>query len=429
MKKYIIICIVLFLIVIISIFGSIIVMPKNSIDKVEDIMVVQSKLEKNYSCYGYDIDNPKIVINPYKVAPLSALIMFETKNKEIISVYLVDKSGNRNLLYEEDKERREHYLDIYGLYADYDNKVIIISNGIDYEFSIKTSSVSFNEEIRYEEDAILFKNNDADLVGVNKDGEVLFYFIGFNNKIRQLDNGHLLVTSSRINYDGSYVGFSEIDINGRIYNDYIIENGYKNIMYVMENGNYLVVSDDIIEIDKQNGKILKRIKISKDIDIIGIDYDKDNNILVVKGKDKELYYDYKKLILIEEKEIINDIEDDNKLIISNGNYYSLFKQSRFGVNKKTDTYKMNANLFINKKQDDKYKACNVKCVQEFDRIVVNKSCDDDVYLILDKFMDKRIYKIDKNIYYINSRGLRGDYIIYFKIDKDVYNSGYYIKIV
>lgn len=425
MKKFLVISVIFIFIILIAVIGSLLITPNKMINKVDDIMESQKMLESDYSCYGYSIDNPKIVVNPYKIAPLSALIMFETENKEKIKVYLVDKNGISNLLYEEDKDGREHYLDIYGMYIG-ENKVILEYNEISYDYVIDTKLDVVIDNINVDE-KVMFDNYNSDLVG-SRYGEILYYYYGYNKLVKQLDNGHLLVTSSRVNNDGSYVGFSEIDMIGRIYNDYIIENGYSNIIYVMENGNYLILSDDVIEIDKQNGNVVKRFKLDDKNDIVDIYYNNDNNVVVIKKKDKELYYDYDKLKLVDEKDIefIEDI--DNKIDIKYGNYYSKLKQNRFGYSRQTSTNNTNVNLLINKDQDNKYKECNIKSYKEFDRIVIKKSCDDTIYLVLDRFMNKKIYKVDKDMFYVNDTGLKGEYIIYYKIGKDIYKSGYYVKI-
>ena len=423
MRKIVIIFIILLLIIIVAIIGSIMVISNNEIDEIDDIMSLQAKLESDYSCYGYTIDNPKIVVNPYKIAPLSALIMFKTKDKIKVSVYIVDKNGNKNKLYDENNESKEHYLDIYNLYSNYDNKVIIVYKEEQYEYTIKTM---IETDVRDDKKDGNFINYGNDLIGFNINKDIIYYFIGYSKYFIQLKNGHLLVTSSRINNDGNYVGFSEIDMVGRIYNDYIIEDGLKNILYVLDNGNYLIVSNDILEVDKQSGKVIKRFKLD-DLEVYNLDYDADNNMVIVCYDDKTLYYDYDKMNLIKEKKTNNcKINIDNKALYF-GNFYNKRRQNRFGLNKKTAVYNGNFNLLFDKKVDNSYKECNFKFKKEFDRIIVNKSCKEDVYLILDKFMDKKAYKIDADEFYINSRGLHGEYVIYMKIKDKIYNSGYYVK--
>lgn len=429
MKKYIVICIIFLVIIVISIIGSIIVTPNNKVKKIDDIMVIQSNLEKNYSCYGYSIDNPKIVVNPYKIAPLSALIMFETKDSVKVDVYLENKDGEKYKLYSEELETKEHYLDIYNLYANFDNKVILVVDGKEYDFIIKTNLeyILSTEIVDENVEDITFIDNGYDLIGINSEKEILYYFSGFNNNIIQLDNGHLLVASSRKNNDNSYVGFSEIDMLGKIYNDYIIENGFYNKLFVMENGNYLVLSDDIIEIDKQNGKVLKKFKIDNVLDVNNILFDNENEQIIIFNENNKCIYDYKKMNVINCEDSINDNMVYN-FKLEYGNFYKKFKQNRFGKNMETIIDKKSVNLLSYKKIDDVYKNCNIDFIQEFDRIVVSKECDDDIYVILDKFLDKKVYKINDNKFYINNVNLSGKYIIYVMINNELYKSGYYFNI-
>ena len=40
----------------------------------------QAEYERDFDSKGYTFDNPKVLLNPYKVSPLTALVMFETEN-------------------------------------------------------------------------------------------------------------------------------------------------------------------------------------------------------------------------------------------------------------------------------------------------------------------------------------------------------------
>ena len=51
----------------------------------------------------------------------------------------------------------------------------------------------------------------------------------------------------------------------------------------------------------------------------------------------------------------------------------------------------------------------------------------EVYLILDKLFDKRIYEV-KDTKYVNLNGLKGKYTIYYRIDGKVYKTDYYIEV-
>ena len=64
---------------------------------------------------------------------------------------------------------------------------------------------------------------------------------------------------------------------------------------------------------------------------------------------------------------------------------------------------------------------------DLDRLIVTNNREDNIYIILDKFLDKRVYEItDTN--YINFTNLNGNYTIYFMIDNKIYKTNYYIKV-
>ena len=58
--------------------------------------------------------------------------------------------------------------------------------------------------------------------------------------------------------------------------------------------------------------------------------------------------------------------------------------------------------------------------------IYNNTCKE-VYLILDKLFDKRIYEV-KDTKYVNLNGLKGKYTIYYRIDGKVYKTDYYIEV-
>ena len=45
----------------------------------ESLISLQEGYNDDLNAKGYTIDNPKVVIDPYKASPLTAMVMFETK--------------------------------------------------------------------------------------------------------------------------------------------------------------------------------------------------------------------------------------------------------------------------------------------------------------------------------------------------------------
>ena len=64
---------------------------------------------------------------------------------------------------------------------------------------------------------------------------------------------------------------------------------------------------------------------------------------------------------------------------------------------------------------------------DYNRIKVENNTDDIIYVILDKFLDKRIYEVEQDRY-INLEGLNGKYNVYYKIGKKIYKTNYYIEV-
>ena len=419
MKKIIIITIIIVAILFVAIIGSVIVSSNKEVSQKEDIMLVQKNLEKSYSCYGYTIDNPKIVINPYEIAPISALIMFNTSEDIKVRVYVNDV-----FLYEESDEKREHYLDIYNLKMD-NNEVKLVVDNKEYNYNVVIDKIELDlPTVVVDNDEISFVEINSSLGGINKNNELVYYFEGFSNKIKQLDNGHFLITSSRKNNDGSYISFSEIDMVGRIYNDYVISDGFQGLVYPLENGNYLVLANNILEIDRQNGSVVREFIIDQDDEWVNLIYKDDEVILI--GKNKTLYYDYD----TDNVEVINKKEVDisNNITVKVGNFYRNFVQNRFGESSETVTSNLGVNLLFYKKIDDNYNKYKINFVKEFDRLVVSKDNDETIYIILDKFGQKLVYEMNDNIFYINDANLSGKYDIYVKISDKVYKTDYYVVV-
>lgn len=419
MKKIIIITIIIVAILFVAIIGSVIVSSNKEVSQKEDIMLVQKNLEKSYSCYGYTIDNPKIVINPYEIAPISALIMFNTSEDIKVRVYVNDV-----FLYEESDEKREHYLDIYNLKMD-NNEVKLVVDNKEYNYNVVIDKIELDlPTVVVDNDEIGFVEINSSLGGINKNNELVYYFEGFSNKIKQLDNGHFLITSSRKNNDGSYISFSEIDMVGRIYNDYVISDGFQGLVYPLENGNYLVLANNILEIDRQNGSVVREFIIEQDDEWVNLIYKDDEVILI--GKNKTLYYDYDS----DNVEVINKKEVDisNNITVKVGNFYRNFVQNRFGESSETVTSNLGVNLLFYKKIDDNYNKYKINFVKEFDRLVVSKDNDETIYIILDKFGQKLVYEMNDNIFYINDANLSGKYDIYVKISDKVYKTDYYVVV-
>ena len=256
----------------------------------------QSEKEKEIKSTGYTIDSPNVILNPYGNSPLTALVVFETEDEVSPEVTIVGKDELSTYTHTFDKGTK-HYLPIYGLYADYENTVIIRYGDVRKELSIKTEALPedfvlpediFANKEKLTNDLYFYTPSSSGYTcAYDVNGEVRWYLTNYALwKIDRLENGHLLVSTERLINSPYYMtGLYEMDLLGKIYTEYSLEGGYHHDYYEMENGNLLVASDDfnnsdgtvedyIVEIDRESGAVVKSFDLK---DILNMEDGKSEN--------------------------------------------------------------------------------------------------------------------------------------------------------
>ena len=102
-------------------------MSKADVIEVEGVVSMiqeQNEVEEDFDTKGYTIKKPNVILNPYGNSPLTAMIMFETKSKVSPKVTIKGKDEHSTFT-NTFSASKKHYLPIYGLYADYNNEVVI----------------------------------------------------------------------------------------------------------------------------------------------------------------------------------------------------------------------------------------------------------------------------------------------------------------
>ena len=136
-KKIVIIVVVIILILIVGcllVFNNLSTNSKE-VKVVSSLIEEESKLEEDFPTELKDIDNADVIVNPYKISPLTALIIFKTE--EEVSPKVTIEGDDELTTYEYTfKEEKEHYLPIYGLYPDRDNTVVVEYGDVSKEFTI-----------------------------------------------------------------------------------------------------------------------------------------------------------------------------------------------------------------------------------------------------------------------------------------------------
>ena len=244
----------------------------------------QYETEEEFEIEGYTIDEPNVIVNPYGNSPLTALVIFETEDS-VSPVITIKGKDELSTFTNKFSASKKHYLPIYGLYADYDNEVVIeykedgekVSKVINIKTDKLPDNMTLPTNIKANKDKLTndlyfyTPSSKGYTMAYDVNGDVRWYFTNYALwKIDRLDNGRLLVSTERLINNPYYMtGLYEMDLLGKIYVEYSLEGGYHHDYYEMENGNLIVASDDfynedgtvedyIVELDRKTGKIVKR---------------------------------------------------------------------------------------------------------------------------------------------------------------------------
>ena len=297
-KKIVIIVVVIILILVVGcllVFNNLSTNSKE-VKVVSSLIEEESKLEEDFPTELKDIDNADVIVNPYEISPLTALIIFKTETSVSPKVTIEGEDKLSTYEYTFD-EGTEHYLPIYGLYPDRDNTVVVEYGDVRREFTITTEALP--------DDFILPTSVDADKDELSNDlyfftpssggytcaydvnGDVRWYLtINSIWEVNRLDNGHMMLSTERLVNSPYYMtGLYEMDMLGKIYKEYSLPGGYHHDYYEMPNGNLLVASDDftsgdgtvedyIVELDRETGEVVKSFDLK---DILNMEDGKSEN--------------------------------------------------------------------------------------------------------------------------------------------------------
>ena len=269
-----------FILIAVTIIASILIynyIEENTMVDIEsDLLSEQAEIEKDLlSDSNYSIDNPKVIVNPYKISPLTALVVFKTNDLASVTVTVKGKDGDNDIV-NTFVPTKEHFISIYGLYPDYENTVIIATSGEEKELKIKTEKVclglenaTVNNDIEEEFFFTTSKDVNGYPVAYDKKGNIRWYLTepcGWD--FTRLSNGYILLGSSDLMKDPYYAsGLVEMDLLGKVYYEYNLPGGYHHDVFEMVNGNLLVLSnnfdggtkeDYIVELNRDTGEIVKK---------------------------------------------------------------------------------------------------------------------------------------------------------------------------
>ena len=227
-------------------------------------------------CQGGTVEDPVILVDPYNISPLSALIQFETEQEVPVTVTVKGKSEDCDLSWDYPAEKN-HMILVTGLYPQQETTVQMEIDGQSYDYKVRGNALpegAFEAEVNVREQTL--KKNELIFTTPSSLGYPTAY--DSNGDIRwilsevlfwdsnKLEDGLLTLSSNRLLASPYYTtGFTTLDLSGHIHEEYALPGGYHHDIDELDNGNFLVatndlngdtVEDHVVEVDRETGEIL-----------------------------------------------------------------------------------------------------------------------------------------------------------------------------
>ena len=225
------------------------------------------------------LDKAHVLVNPYLINPLCALILFKTAKPAKATLTIQGKRNARENITHEFPETTSHALPVIGLYEGMATKVCVkLSTGEEQCFSIQSEPLpaevcrcrNISTSMNY------FGNNFMFLTPAGKNLPTAYDYMGdirwlltVNTMfdIKRLQNGNILTGSHRYYYmPYNSTGLVELNLLGKIYKEYRLPGGYHHDQFEMEDGKILSLTQDFtrgtvedmcVLLDRETGEILK----------------------------------------------------------------------------------------------------------------------------------------------------------------------------
>ncbi len=250
--------------------------------KIDHMIELQSRAEEKflaeYKKGSYTMEKPFVIENPYLIAPLTALILFETESEEMISITVKGKEEAGDFHFTTKKEKH-HVIPVYGLSADTENTVLLADeSGRKSQVAIVTGPLPklvkrptyVKENGPYMAEQLMFVSptSDALIAGYDYRGDCRWYCsLNIVFAIHRLANGNILIGTERLvapPYNTS--GLYEMSLTGKIYTEYRIPGSYHHDHAELENGNLIALTQDMasgsvedvaVLLDRKSGDMIR----------------------------------------------------------------------------------------------------------------------------------------------------------------------------
>ena len=231
-----------------------------------------------YNTGEFTFEKPYVKLNPYLIAPLTAVVMFKTEEEVAGRVVVKGKEEAGDMSFELPKAK-EHVVQVLGLYAGYNNQVVIeLEGGRTTTLEIQTeeapekvkqpTKVETTPEYMGSNVVFVSPTSPAMTAAYDYKGDVRWYMtLNLAFDIKRVKNGRLLIGTNRLVAPPYHTtGLYELGMIGKIYKEYRLPSGYHHDQFEMEDGNLLILTQDLprgtVEdmcalVDRKTGEILK----------------------------------------------------------------------------------------------------------------------------------------------------------------------------
>ncbi|MCD8023458.1 MAG: aryl-sulfate sulfotransferase, partial [Lachnospiraceae bacterium] len=242
---------------------------------------------------GYTFDNPLVIQNPYQNTPLTAVVAFATEEECEVRVTVKGKSEAQDITDIIDAASL-HIVPVLGLYADYDNEVVLELLDADGNvtdtrtLTITTEALPSSLQGEVETDTYTTESSMGLMLvsglsapyayAFDETGEIRWYctveweYYG----LFMLENGHFLIEAENVLYPNASMPnsseFWEMDYLGRVYTVYYFPEGvHHDIQEMTPDGNFLILTNSndgyeqnmIQEIDRETGEVVKSLNLNE----------------------------------------------------------------------------------------------------------------------------------------------------------------------
>ena len=250
------------------------------IQQAEADAAIQKEMEN-----GYTLEEPLVVVNPYNLSPLTAMVGFETQKETTVAVVVKGKDSFTDIGHSFEDFSTRHLVPVYGLYAGTENKVEITvtdRNGVVQTNTIAIQTEALPDDISQVEVKVSVPEkmtagltffdcphiNGNYCLAIDVNGDIRWYFAdkSFNGSVMltHLRNGNFLIPSGDVIPDtyNNLTCVHEVTPLGKLVNTYSVygihhdirEKTDGNLIFAASKEGEESQNDYIVEVDRSTGE-------------------------------------------------------------------------------------------------------------------------------------------------------------------------------